>query len=141
MDSDKFHTDGTLIAIDLWGVDFEVLNQPSSLCHEAMLAAEKAGMHVLAISIVPFHPQGLSLALILGESHLTIHTSPEYGYAAIDVFTCGGGNPLLAVEHLCTHLKPKEICLEKFRRGVKPKSPQERIQKKFQSRMAQYGPW
>ncbi|MCX5909678.1 MAG: adenosylmethionine decarboxylase [Deltaproteobacteria bacterium] len=132
MHSDKFHTDGNLIAIDLWGVDFEILNQPSFLCHEARLAAEKAGMQVLAISIVPFRPQGFSIACILGESHLTIHTSPEHGYAAIDVFTCGKGNPLMAAEYLIGMLKPKEICVKELQRGVKPKSIKDKFQMGFQ---------
>jgi len=120
MDSNNFNPNGMLIILDLWGCEFGILNHPSFLFYQAKLAAEQANMQVLAISIVPFKPQGLSLALILGESHLTIHTSPEYGYAAIDVFTCGKGNPLLAAKYLCDVLKPEEVSIKKIERGVKP---------------------
>ncbi len=119
MDADKFHTEGTLIAIDLWGVTFETLNHPILLCQMAKQAVEKAEMQVLGINIIPFHPQGLSLALILGESHLTIHTSPEDEYVAIDVFTCGKGKPLAAAEYFCEVLKPKRVAIKELKRGIR----------------------
>ncbi|MBM4305172.1 MAG: adenosylmethionine decarboxylase [Deltaproteobacteria bacterium] len=137
MDSNKFHTEGTLIAMDLWGLSFETLNHPLLLSDLAKQAAEKAGMRVLAISIVPFRPQGLSLAVILGESHLTIHTAPEYGYAAVDVFTCGKGNPLMAVQYLIENLKPKEIRVKEFQRGVRVPSVKDRIEISLQLKGAE----
>jgi S-adenosylmethionine decarboxylase len=130
----EFHTDGTLIVMDLWGVNFDLLNDPSFLSREAKMAAEKAQMQVLAISIVPFKPQGLSLAVILGESHLTIHTSPEQGYAAIDIFTCGKGNPLTAAEYLRSVLNPTHVFMKNMERGVKPFLRRDKPERDFQLR-------
>jgi S-adenosylmethionine decarboxylase len=131
-----FSPEGSLICLDLWGLAFETLNRPFLLCELAKQGAEKAGMQVLAISIVPFRPQGLSLALILGESHLTIHTSPEDGYAAIDIFTCGKGSPLTAADYLLAILKPKEIHVQEFRRGVKPQSLKDAVRASLQLKEA-----
>ena len=56
----------------------------------AMLrAAEDAGAHVIGESFHRFSPQGVTGILAIAESHITIHTWPEYGYAAADIFTCG----------------------------------------------------
>lgn len=52
-------------------------------------AAEAAGWHVVQSSYHQFEPHGVSGATIIQESHLTIHTWPEYGYAAVDLFYCG----------------------------------------------------
>ena len=117
MKKDNFQTNGNLVTLDLWGVDPDVLNNPSFFSHEAKQAAEKARMEVLSTTIVSFKPQGLSLALILGESHLTIHTAPEHKYVAIDIFTCGQSSPMIAGLYLCRILKPKEIDLKQFQRG------------------------
>ena len=112
--------EGKLLALDVYGCSFQVLNCPEFLIREATLAAHKAGMRVLAITMVPFEPQGLSLVLILGESHLTIHTAPEFGYAGVDVYTCGGGNPMAAVDHLLKVLNPDAVRVKEQRRGMFP---------------------
>jgi S-adenosylmethionine decarboxylase len=117
-----FDCEGQLIAMDLYGCSFESLNSQDFLLTEANKAARMAQMRVLAINIVPFYPQGLSLNLTLAESHLTIHTYPEFGYAAIDVFTCGTGNPMKAAEHFRKVLKPKVTSVNSQRRGVLPPS-------------------
>ena len=134
MDSQKFNTDGILVTIDLVGCEFEILNCSSFLCHQAKLAVQKAGMQVLAISIVPFKPQGLSLALILGESHLTIHTSPEHCYAAIDIFTCGKGDPMVAATYLLNVFKPKHFLTKRIDRGVKCLIVEDKLEAVFQSK-------
>ena len=117
-----FHCKGRLVFLDLFGCSFESINSQEYLLAEATKAAEMAQMKVLSANIVPFHPQGLSLILTLAESHLTIHTYPELGYAAIDIFTCGGGNPIKAALHLLKVLKPKAKSINSRRRGVLPQS-------------------
>jgi S-adenosylmethionine decarboxylase len=133
MNSDDYETNGRLVMLDLWGCDFETLNDPISLSHQAKMAAEKAGMQVLAISMVPFKPQGVSIALILSESHLTIHTSPEQGYAAIDIFTCGRGKPQVAANHLLAALKPEQIIIKGVERGAQPLADAEPVDGSFYS--------
>ena len=74
-------------------------------CSEAMLddlervealmnrAAVAANTSVVASVFHPFQPQGVSGVVVIEESHLSIHTWPEYGYAAVDFYTCGQGVP------------------------------------------------
>ena len=118
----SFNCAGRLVALDLHGASSELLNSPGFLLTEAKRAAEIAGMTVLAVTVVPFRPQGLTITVTLGESHLAIHTAPEHGYAAVDVFTCGPGNPMKAVQHLIKVLNPKFTKIRSQRRGIQPLS-------------------
>ena len=52
-------------------------------------AAVKSGATIVTETFHHFSPHGVSGAVIIAESHLAIHTWPEYGYAAVDLFTCG----------------------------------------------------
>ncbi len=64
-------------------------------------AAEEAGATIVDSSFHRFLPHGISGVVVIAESHLAIHTWPEYGYAAIDLFTCGDEvNPWKAFEFL-----------------------------------------
>ena len=71
---------------------------PSKLDDEVFLrsaitqAAERAGATLLNLITHQFQPQGVTGLALLAESHISIHTWPEAGYAAVDVFTCGDRN-------------------------------------------------
>jgi S-adenosylmethionine decarboxylase len=52
-------------------------------------AAEIAGAHVWSISFSKFPPSGVSGVVVISESHISTHTWPEYGYVALDIYTCG----------------------------------------------------
>lgn len=58
-----------------------------------LLSTNAAGMSVLQASKHEFYPQGLTAALLLAESHVTIHTYPEDGVAYVDCFSCGKVSP------------------------------------------------
>ncbi len=81
---------GHHLLVELYGCSPEALDQVE-VVREAMLAA--AGLvnaTVLGVSEHRFQPQGVSVVVVIAESHVSIHTWPEYGYAAADVFTCSG---------------------------------------------------
>lgn len=122
IEKNYFNCEGRLVALDLCGCSFGLLNSLGFLVSEAKKAAEMAGMTVLAVTAVPFNPQGFSITVTLGESHLAIHTAPELGYAAVDVFTCGSGDPMKAAQHLMKVLNPKVSKVKSQRRGVLPSS-------------------
>lgn len=66
-----------------------------------------------------FNPWGVSGAVIIQESHLTIHTWPEYGYASVDLFTCGDTvNPWLAFKYLEDALKAERSESTEVARGL-----------------------
>ena len=62
--------------------------------------------------------QGISGVAVLAESHMSVHTWPERGYVAFDIFMCGDTNPQLAAEYLVKTFKPKKEILRKIKRGV-----------------------
>jgi S-adenosylmethionine decarboxylase len=81
-------------------------------------AAEACGATIVNSVFHHFNPHGVSGAVIIAESHLAIHTWPEYGYAAVDIFTCGTQvDPEAAVVYLATHLGAGDHAVTKVRRG------------------------
>jgi S-adenosylmethionine decarboxylase len=59
--------------------------------HTMLNAAEETGATVIGEIFHQFSPQGVTGVIAIAESHLCIHTWPEYAYAAVDIFTCGEG--------------------------------------------------
>jgi S-adenosylmethionine decarboxylase proenzyme len=81
--------------------------------------AELIGATVLNNVFHQFCPQGVSGVVVIAESHLCIHTWPEYGYAAVDVFTCGNTiDPKDAIEILVDKLNAKEHSFKEIERGL-----------------------
>ncbi len=81
---------GHHLLVELYGCSPEALDQVE-VVREAMLAAASlVNATVLGVSEHRFQPQGVSVVVVIAESHVSIHTWPEYGYAAADVFTCSG---------------------------------------------------
>jgi len=77
------------ILIELHGCPSDRLDDVALIERAMCAAAEAAGATVIASRFHRFSPLGVSGVVLIAESHLTIHTWPERGYAAIDVFTCG----------------------------------------------------
>jgi len=75
-------------------------------------------VNLLDLKVYPFSPVGITGMAIVSESHLVIHTWPEYGYAAVDVFTCGAPRePEAAVAVLRRLFAPERIGVMEINRG------------------------
>jgi S-adenosylmethionine decarboxylase len=113
-------THGRHILLDVWGADADTLNDLGSI-QEAMLgAAAAAGATVVDATFHRFPCQGLSGVVVLAESHISVHTFPEHGYAAFDVFTCGSRvDPERACEHLVRAVGGDERFVRRFTRGAR----------------------
>jgi S-adenosylmethionine decarboxylase len=85
---------GMHVLLDLWGVAPALLDDLESLAALLVGAAERGGARVVDARFNKFQPQGVSGVVVIAESHLALHTWPEHGLAAVDVFTCG--NPQVA---------------------------------------------
>jgi len=110
---------GKHLLLELKGCDKEVLNDLSFLKDTLLAAAEECGATVLGESFHWFNPQGVSGVVIIAESHLFIHTWPEYGYAAADIFTCGNSvQPGKAAELLIEKLGAKNHSMIEIQRGL-----------------------
>jgi S-adenosylmethionine decarboxylase len=110
---------GTHLLLDLKDCDKEVLNDLNFLKESLYAAATEAGATVLGESFHHFHPQGVSGVVIITESHLFIHTWPEYSYAAVDIFTCGDSSkPRKAAQFLIERLCSKNPSIMELQRGI-----------------------
>lgn len=101
---------GRHVLCNFEGCFFEDFDDVDFMRSAMELAVKKASMHIRVVAYEKFEPQGITMVIILSESHLIIHTWPERGAAAIDCFTCGDeGNPHEAIRALAGILRPKKI--------------------------------
>ncbi|NBD25891.1 adenosylmethionine decarboxylase [Paenibacillus glycinis] len=115
----EYSTFGRHVAVDTWGVDFDLLNNAEFLQAQMVEAAEACGATVLSVQAKQFEPQGATVLVLLSESHLSIHTYPERGFAALDCYTCGETvDPQLAIDYMMSVLKPKMTHAKKLVRGM-----------------------
>lgn len=110
---------GSHLLIELFGCDKETLELERSVGTAMRDAAYESEATVVAESFHEFKPWGVSGAVIIQESHYTIHTWPEHGYAAVDLFYCGGTVHVdKAVDVLRRRFEPTKIKFLVVRRGI-----------------------
>ena len=110
---------GRHLLLELKDCNVEVLNDLDFLKRCLHDAAEQIGATVVNECFYEFSPHGISGVLVISESHLCVHTWPEYGYAAIDIFTCGDSvEPERAVNTLVEKLGSKNSSFIELKRGI-----------------------
>ncbi len=110
---------GSHLLVELYGCDEDSLRLESTVGGAMREAAVESEATVVAQSFHEFKPWGVSGAVIIQESHYTIHTWPEHGYAAVDLFYCGGTVKVhKAIEVLQQQFKPTRIKFLVVRRGL-----------------------
>lgn len=109
---------GQQIVAEFYECDAAVLNDPKRIEEIMCEAALAAGATIVSKVFHTFSPHGVSGAVIIAESHLAIHTWPEYGYAAVDLFTCGDTVvPEAAYRHLKAGLCSRRASTMEMKRG------------------------
>ncbi len=105
--------------LELYQCDQIRLNDEAFLRAAMIIAAKSAGAKLLNLITHQFEPYGVTGLALLAESHLSIHTWPEHGYAAIDVFTCGDHTmPEQACGVLCKQFLAKSHSLKSLQRCI-----------------------
>lgn len=111
---------GRHVISELWGCDFNKLNNMEFIERLFVEAALKSGAEVREVAFHKFAPQGVSGVVIISESHLTIHSFPEHGYASIDVYTCGNLDPTIAADYIAENLNVTTRETMELPRGMGP---------------------
>ena len=110
---------GKHLLLELHDCNRKILNDIDAIREIMIAAATGCGATILGESFHQFSPQGVSGVIIIAESHLTIHTWPEHGYAGADIFTCGTTvKPEKAAEVIIERLHPKTHSIIQMYRGT-----------------------
>ena len=110
---------GKHLLVELNDCNCDLLNDLDTIRDIMLAAAVGCGATVLGESFHRFNPQGISGVIIIAESHLTIHTWPEHGYAAADIFTCGTTvMPEKAAEIIIDRFAPGNHSIVQMFRGM-----------------------
>jgi len=111
-------TIGRHLIAEYYDCDFHVLDDVDTVRRAMLDAATAVGATVIGEAFHRFEPQGLSGTVVIAESHLSIHTWPELGYAAIDLFTCGDScDPRVGCEVLAERFTAEQFDMETVQRG------------------------
>jgi S-adenosylmethionine decarboxylase proenzyme len=95
------------------------LNDVEHLKEVLLEVAEMASTTVLDVFTHQFKPHGVSVMILIAESHLSIHTWPEHRYAAVDVFTCGEPfDERSVVQHLAAAVEAQHVSMIEIERGM-----------------------
>ena len=112
---------GRQILIEFYECQSEVLTDRDRIRQYMLEAARYAGATVISDTFHHFKPDGISGVVVIAESHISIHTWPEYRYAAVDVFTCGASVDPWGVPHyLQEKLQAKNVSSMEIKRGLFP---------------------
>lgn len=107
---------GRHIILEMWGCQNLDSAETAERALREMVAA--LDVHLLDLRVYPFSPVGVTGMAIVTESHLVIHTWPEYAYAAVDLFTCGEPrDPQRALSVLRKHYRPERVGVMEINRG------------------------
>ena len=110
---------GRHILAEFFECDPNVLNNPELVEKYMLQEALECGATVVNKCFHLFAPHGVSGVVIISESHLAIHTWPEYGYAAVDLFTCGEQcDPKISYEFLKEKFNSKDAKYSQLNRGL-----------------------
>lgn len=110
---------GRQLMVEFYDCDPRILNDREKIRGALRQAAVEAGATIVTDVFHEFNPHGISGVVVIAESHLAIHTWPEFDFAAVDLFTCGDDVvPNLAMTYLQKALNADRLSVMELKRGV-----------------------
>lgn len=109
------------LVIDLYGCDCEVIDNMEKIKKIAHSAIEAIHAEIVEECSHRFLPIGITYIAVITTSHFSIHTWPEYGYAAVDIFSCDESVPQAICDFLKNALKAKKAQIRQFERDIEGK--------------------
>lgn len=117
--NERQSTLGIHLLVELSGCDAGFLDDLALIRGALLAAAETAGADIIGEVFHKFSPIGVTGVVCIAESHISIHTWPEHGYAAVDIFTCGEQfKPHKAARLIAESLRAERCEITEVRRGV-----------------------
>lgn len=124
---------GRHLLAEFYDCNSNILNNVQMIEDMMTEAAVACGATVVDKNFHLFSPFGVSGVVIISESHLAIHTWPEYGYAAVDLFTCGNScDPKVAYDFLREKFHAGSAFYSELKRGLMNVETQKMIESPFQ---------
>ena len=94
---------------DMYGCCSSVLNDPEIIKNTARRAVEMIGAEIVEESLHRFAPVGITYFAVITTSHFSIHTWPEFGYAAVDIFSCSADVPESVAQFLKSAFRASSV--------------------------------
>lgn len=107
---------GLHLLAEFW--DGKIIDDADKIKNLLVEAVRRANNTPLEFVVHKFEPQGVTGIVLLAESHISIHTWPEFNYVALDIYTCGDkSSPQKALEYLKSEFNPKRFEISRIKRG------------------------
>ena len=111
---------GRQLLVEYYGCDADILNKVDHVREVMLNAARISGATIVGQVFHRFNPHGVSGVVVIAESHMSIHTWPEYSYAAVDLFTCGEDvDPYIGFDFLRSELNADRYNIKQVSRGLR----------------------
>ncbi len=110
---------GRHLLLELFDCDLDAINNVEAVKGALIEAAKRAQATIVDVVFHEFNPFGVSGVVVIAESHLSIHTWPEYRYAAVDIFSCGDVlQPEVAATYLVEQFGADRTSVVEMQRGM-----------------------
>ncbi len=110
---------GRHLLLELFDCDLDAINNVEAVKGALIEAAKRAQATIVDVVFHEFNPFGVSGVVVIAESHLSIHTWPEYRYAAVDIFSCGDVlQPEIAATYLVEQFGADRTSVVEMQRGM-----------------------
>lgn len=119
---------GRQILVEFYDCNADKINDVSFVESAFLEATRKSKATIISHNFHKFSPHGISGVIVIAESHVAIHSWPEYNYAAVDIFTCGETiDPWVIQEYLKEALESSNVSSMEMKRGMFKTQPGERL--------------
>ncbi len=110
---------GNHLIIEMYDCQVEAINDAKNVEERLIEAVRISGAKMVQSVIHKFNPHGISGVIVIEESHFSVHTWPEYGYCALDIFTCGDEiDYYSALHYLKNEFQAKNLSVTEMKRGM-----------------------
>lgn len=109
---------GSHLLAEFYNCSSEILNDETEIAGIMTRAVEVSGATIIRPFFHKFSPHGISGIIVIAESHLAVHTWPEFGFAAVDLFSCGDFNFTGALRFIRDNLYAEKYSILSIKRGV-----------------------